>query len=146
MATSAMVVENTTITGNSAGVSGGGLATKSCGCSSITTEISNTIIGGNVAPDGPDVSVGESVETLNGNQLQFGELIADYSIVGVVDPDGTQVTGTGLVLGDPLLGPLANNGGPTLTHLPLAGSPAIDAGDPAFVAPPADDQRHGRAR
>jgi hypothetical protein len=28
---------------------------------------------------------------------------------------------------DPLLGPLANNGGPTPTHLPLTGSPAIDA-------------------
>jgi hypothetical protein len=32
---------------------------------------------------------------------------------------------------DPLLGPLADNGGPTLTHLPLAGSPAIDAIPPA---------------
>ncbi|MCG8653270.1 MAG: Ig-like domain-containing protein [Pirellulales bacterium] len=30
--------------------------------------------------------------------------------------------------GDPLLGPLANNGGPTATHALLAGSPAIDAG------------------
>ncbi len=28
---------------------------------------------------------------------------------------------------DPLLGPLADNGGPTWTHLPLPGSPAIDA-------------------
>jgi hypothetical protein len=30
--------------------------------------------------------------------------------------------------GDPRLGPLANNGGPTLTHAPLPGSPVIDAG------------------
>jgi len=35
---------------------------------------------------------------------------------------------------------LANNGGSTETHLPLAGSPAIDAGDPAFVGPPNTDQ------
>ena len=28
---------------------------------------------------------------------------------------------------NPLLGPLANNGGPTMTHAPLPGSPAIDA-------------------
>ena len=35
---------------------------------------------------------------------------------------------------DPMLGPLADNGGPTLTHALLAGSPAIDAGDPAAVA------------
>src|SRR3954470_359442 len=31
---------------------------------------------------------------------------------------------------DPKLGPLQHNGGPTLTHLPAADSPAIDAGDP----------------
>lgn len=35
---------------------------------------------------------------------------------------------------DPLLGPLQNNGGPTLTHALLLGSPAIDAG-PANSAP-----------
>jgi hypothetical protein len=44
---------------------------------------------------------------------------------------------------DPKLGPLAANGGATLTHLPLEGSPAIDRGDPAFAAPPALDQRGG---
>ncbi len=42
---------------------------------------------------------------------------------------------------DPLirLGPLQDNGGPTWTHLPLAGSPAIDRGDPNAVG---IDQRH----
>ena len=29
--------------------------------------------------------------------------------------------------GDPMLGPLADNGGPTMTHALLPGSPAIDA-------------------
>ncbi len=38
---------------------------------------------------------------------------------------------TGNRRGDPLLGPLAANGGPTLTHLLGSGSPAIDAGNPA---------------
>ena len=33
-----------------------------------------------------------------------------------------------------MLGPLADNGGPTFTHALLPGSPAIDAGDPAAVA------------
>jgi hypothetical protein len=42
---------------------------------------------------------------------------------------------------DPQLGPLADNGGPTLTHLPAATSPVINAGDPAFVPPPSTDQR-----
>ena len=40
---------------------------------------------------------------------------------------------------EPLLGPLAGNRGPTKTHALLAGSPAIDAGDPA--ACPGTDQR-----
>lgn len=31
------------------------------------------------------------------------------------------------------IGPLANNGGPTLTYLPVAGGPAIDAGDNALA-------------
>src|SRR5205085_10598401 len=33
------------------------------------------------------------------------------------------------------------NGGPTLTHAPLNGSPAINAGDPNFTPPPLYDQR-----
>ena len=43
---------------------------------------------------------------------------------------------------DPRLGPLTDNGGPTLTHALLPGSPAINAGGP-FPSFPADqfDQR-----
>jgi beta-glucanase (GH16 family) len=40
---------------------------------------------------------------------------------------------------DPLLGPLADNGGPTATHALLQGSPAIDAADPARC-PPVDQR------
>jgi len=47
--------------------------------------------------------------------------------------------GSDLLFFDPLLGPLTDNGGPTLTHSLLAGSPAIDAGNSA--ACPATDQR-----
>jgi hypothetical protein len=43
---------------------------------------------------------------------------------------------------DPMLGPLADNGGPTLTHALLPGSPAIDAGADARC--PATDQRRIR--
>ena len=41
--------------------------------------------------------------------------------------------------GDPLLGPLADNGGPTATRMPDPASHAIDGGDPATC--PATDQR-----
>jgi len=47
--------------------------------------------------------------------------------------------GTGNLEEDPLLGPLADNGGFTLTHALLEGSPAIDAGDPETC--PETDQR-----
>jgi hypothetical protein len=40
---------------------------------------------------------------------------------------------------DPMLGPLAANGGATRTHAPLAGSPAVNAGDGAGLS--AKDQR-----
>lgn len=52
---------------------------------------------------------------------------------------GVNLIGTNLVDVDPLLGPLADNGGPTLTHSPSPGSPAIDSGDNANAA--ATDQR-----
>ena len=45
---------------------------------------------------------------------------------------------------DPQLGPLANNGGPTLTMALLHGSPALAAGDDALLGPPynlATDER-----
>jgi hypothetical protein len=46
----------------------------------------------------------------------------------IVGDDSGGLTGPGdLNSTDPLLGPLANNGGPTQTHAPLLGSPAIDA-------------------
>jgi len=47
--------------------------------------------------------------------------------------------------GDPGVGPLQDNGGPTLTHALLAGSVALDSGDPDTADAPATDQR-GEAR
>ena len=44
---------------------------------------------------------------------------------------------------NPLLGALANNGGPTLTHLPAANSPVIDAGTNAGCGP-LDQRQTGR--
>lgn len=51
-----------------------------------------------------------------------------------------------LIGGDPRLGPLQDNGGPTLTHLPFPGSPAIDTGSNELAVdlegqPLANDQR-----
>jgi hypothetical protein len=67
----------------------------------------------------------------------------DYNI----DSDGScGLSGTDIPGVDPLLAPLADNGGPTFTHALIAGSPAIDAGNPAApgsggLACEATDQR-----
>ena len=55
-------------------------------------------------------------------------------------PDVTSLAGNQFAT-DPKLGPLQDNGGPTLTRLLLADSPAIDTGNPAVVSAPVYDQR-----
>jgi len=58
------------------------------------------------------------------------------------DDRGGFLTATGDQINiNPMLGPLQDNGGPTLTHALLPGSPAINAGDPNFIPPPDFDQR-----
>jgi hypothetical protein len=105
--------------------------------------ISNSIVAGNTASTtGPDLHLGT------------GAPIIDYSLIGdnthsglkeapagAPDMNGNLIGGPTNGTIDPLLGPLANNGGPTWTQALLAGSPAIDAGDPDFAPPPDLDQR-----
>jgi hypothetical protein len=109
-------IMNSTISGNSASYSGGGI---SIGGGTIGNTILNNNSGGNV--DGAITSQGYNVCSDDGG--------------GLLNGPGDQINT------DPLLGPLQDNGGPTLTHLPLADSPAIDAGDPNFTPPPLRDQR-----
>ena len=71
-----------------------------------------------------------------------------YNIIGnnadaVISSQPTDQIGTPAAPIDPLVTPLANNGGITLTHALQAGSPAIDRGDPA--APVHDQRGYGRA-
>ena len=70
-----------------------------------------------------------------------------YNIIGnnadaVINSQPTDQIGTPTAPIDPLLGPLADNGGPTLTHALQPGSPAINRGDPA--APPQDQRGYSR--
>ena len=47
---------------------------------------------------------------------------------------------------DPMLGPLQDNGGPTLTHALLSGSPALDAGSNDYINFAYDQRGHGFRR
>jgi CSLREA domain-containing protein len=113
-------VLSTTITANSAANGGGTLAE-----AGNTVNLKGSILAGNAAmTSGPDCG-----GALNS---QGNNLIGD--VAGC--PVAAQASD---VIGKPAaLGPLAGNGGPTLTHALLAGSPAVDKGPGAA---PATDQR-----
>jgi hypothetical protein len=100
------MVFNCTVTGNQAEY-GGGIAGN--------PTLGNTIVAGNTAAtaaNGPD-----------GSGTFFSE---GYNLVQ--NTNGLALSGPALIGIDPLLGPLAYNGGPTRTCALRAGSPAIDNG------------------
>jgi CSLREA domain-containing protein len=124
---------NSTITRNHAVKGGGGLnsgqgyAAVSDQTAIARVRLLNTIIAGNTSTRGPgDCNVQDMIIQSAGHNL---------------DSDGTCfLTAPGdLPKHNPLLGPLADNGGPTETQALLRGSPAIDAG--AIGGCPQYDQR-----
>jgi hypothetical protein len=118
-----VTVSNCTVSGNSA-PKGGGINNNLLLAGAAI--IRDTILAGNTASTGPDFS---------------GALTSDlgHNLIGNTS-GGSGFTGPGDLLNvNPLLGPLQDNGGPTLTMSLLPGSPAITAGDPTF--PPTTDQR-----
>ena len=144
-------IVNSTISGNSAGGGGGGI-----GNYAGTVQIANSTINGNSAGSGGGIyneadQYGGIVETGNTifdagisgeNIFNNGGTVTSHGYNLSSDDGGGYLNGPGDQINtDPLLGPLQDNGGPTLTHAPLPGSPAIDAGDPNFTPPPFRDQR-----
>ena len=71
----------------------------------------------------------------SGGVLSLGYNLSNDNGNGFLTGPGDQIDT------DPMVGPLQHNGGPTLTHAMLPGSPAINAGDPNFTPPPFFDQR-----
>ncbi len=113
-----VTIINSTLSGNQSGSSGspngragtgGGIFNSNTG----TVRIANTIVAN--SPTGGDIVDEGDIFTNLGNSI-----VEDGSLVGTLT-------------GDPQLGPLQDNGGPTLTHALLPGSPAIDSGSNALV-------------
>ncbi len=102
---------------------------------SDTTTLNNCTLSGNSATSG------------GGIYDTSGTLFLTNTIVGGNSFDNLYFSGGGfgfannLTSGDPLLAPLGNYGGPTLTMPPLHGSPAIDAGLDSVMNFLATDQR-----
>jgi uncharacterized repeat protein (TIGR01451 family) len=118
-----------TITDNRSGTgSGAGVGVRP---GSVPPNLRHTV----VAANGPNGDIAGPVNSLGYNFIANGLGAAIFG-----NPTGNQVGPPGAPL-DPRLGPLQDNGGATPTRLPLAGSPLINAGDPAFAPPPDTDQR-----
>ncbi|MBN1977321.1 MAG: CSLREA domain-containing protein [Anaerolineae bacterium] len=153
-------IENSTISTNRTNRYGGGLNSR------IPTTVTHSTITGNVADydANSDGHGGGVFAYQSGAQLYFRHtivannadltsaayndcLLSNGSVTSqgynLVETVGNCTFGaTGDITGqDPGLGPLQDNGGATWTHALLTGSPAIDAGDPAFSPPPEYDQR-----
>jgi hypothetical protein len=121
---------NSTITQNHAlaagtrGCRGGGVGMGS------PVRFNSSIVSGNTCAGAPN-DIGLEDSEIGGDSVNGRDNIIGVSTFPL--PPDTIITN------NPRLGALADNGGPTLTHLPLADSPAIDAGNnlPGF----GNDQR-----
>ncbi|MBI3869816.1 MAG: hypothetical protein HY299_14935 [Verrucomicrobia bacterium] len=143
---------NCTLTFNNAGIAGAIYSYLGPCALSHCTIVSNTAsveIGG-VATESSPLSLTHALLANPGKDLRQTtatitsggyNLVADGSGSGLIDGANGDHVGTTATPINPRLGPLQDNGGPTLTHLPLAGSPAIDSGNPSFVGLGLADQR-----
>jgi CSLREA domain-containing protein len=140
------LITNSTISGNSSFFTGGGIIT-SANLSLVSVTLNNSTIAGNTAGTN---QAGGSGAGFAGQVTASNTIFAGNTLVGAPsDCNGTIVSAgynliqsvagctiTGITTGNVLnqdakLGLLGDNGGATLTRALLAGSPAIDAGNPA---------------
>jgi hypothetical protein len=152
---SELLLNNSTVSGNTADEDGGGIAL--VGPTAIGSLDHATIADNTADQDGDHIgdgggiyvsssstfSVARSIVAINRDNSQFGvekdpdchgEFVATgLNLIGAYD--GFNCTGFGGALQltgpentplDPQLSPLADNGGPTLTHAPDPASPAVD--------------------
>ncbi|QYO65790.1 choice-of-anchor Q domain-containing protein [Leptolyngbya sp. 7M] len=155
--TSDLVIENTTISGNSigAGNAGAAMCTFTAGItavrnSTITANAGVSFTGG-VYHSGGTLAVGSTI--ISGNSASArpeiffasGMFISEgFNLIGDSAGDAGDTSlpiaylATDILDTAPMLGALQNNGGSTATHRPLVFSPVIDAGN-SFGA--ATDQR-----
>ncbi len=155
-ATGHLAVIAATLTGNTATVDGGAILGDG---PDSTIELDTSTLSGNTAPNGSAVradgpvglfsstvtaNTGAGAAILNGGSAAvFDSIVTGNAGIafGNTDVAVFQDVGGNLLAGDPMLGPLQDNGGPTFTHMPLAGSPAIDGASTAEFPIELVDQR-----
>jgi hypothetical protein len=137
-----VTVSNSTFSGNSATLVGGGIYNKGTAMNPGTVTVSNSTFSGNTN-NGPFSFGGGGIHNEGGSTATLKNTIVAKSPSASGENCAGTITNGGYNLDsgtscgfptnrsskDPLLGPLADNGGPTMTHALLAGSPAIDKGN-----------------
>lgn len=147
-----LTISNSTLTGNSAYGNdfkgpgyGGGIYNNGPVMIMNSTLSDNSAINGGAVYNSSTVEIGNTVlkTGFSGeNIVSGGGTVTSQGFNLSSDDGGGFLTGPGDQINtDPMLGPLQDNGGPTLTHALLPGSPAINAGNPNFTPPPIYDQR-----
>ncbi len=132
-----LIVNDSTLSNNSALDSGGGIDNDG-----TSAKLNNTIVAGNTADGtGPDIDGAVAASSAN-------NLIGNGSgMSGIANNDANQnQVGSGSPALNPKLAPLGSYGGPTQTMAPLPGSPAIGKGSVKLAVdargfPLATDQR-----
>ncbi len=138
-----LIMNNNTVSGNNAGSFGndpgsfaGGILADGNAFLTNNTVTNNTLTNTFETTSGVGVfSTGNLHLTNNiisghvGNDCRTGSLLTNIN--NLIDDGNCTTNQVNLLSGDPLLGPLQDNGGTTPTHAVLPGSPVIDAGDQA---------------
>jgi hypothetical protein len=122
-----ITISNSTISANRANRGGGVLSREYCylfSCYAGILTLNNSLIAGNQAAVGPEI---QNSSVVNANNFNLFGSNGNAGVSGFTPGPTDIVPGVSLAQ---ILGPLKSNGGPTQTHALVAGSPAIDAGDP----------------
>lgn len=145
---SSLTVENSTISGNQATAGGAGALWIMAGAQATlrfaTISDNSGVIFGGLYNNGTLDFAGTIIANhTNGDCTNDGGSVTDVGF-NLVE-DGSCISASSSSGGDPQLGPLADNGGPTLTHALLTGSPASDV-IPALPTCPLPIDQRGVAR
>jgi hypothetical protein len=134
-APAAVTLTNVTITANrdnTAGLGGQGGGLFVDASATALPLLHNTLIAGNF--HGASGTVADDVSGALDAASDYNLIGDGAGMTGITDgAHGNQVGSADSPI-DPLLGPLQDNGGPTLTHALLAGSPALGGGSTAYAS------------
>jgi hypothetical protein len=147
-----MTIANSTFSANSAGLAGGGLLNRG------TLNLINSTFSGNSANTASGAGGGlmnytegtlNYANTIIANSTSGGDCFNYFGTLGTNSHNLVEDGGCAASFsGDPVLGALANNTGPTMTMALQAGSPALNAGDNTIcaAAPVSNFDQRGQAR